>query len=221
VNNSGNAGVDGSGRRQTPNTCPEGHVSGVPGGEGGGGTCSTRGEGRRTCRTPKTRLCGHVCGIRHKGKGRERVEHQKHAHKGMFIVFGARGTAENVSNIKNMPLRACSWCPTREEWRERAEHDARGRERTRRTSEHVLGGHVLVFETSQRGGGHVLVGLFVVLETRGRGGDVPSTKTRHSGRVLMFEMSERGEGLVMCRLGLEALGRPKPALSSRAKPEPH
>ena len=27
-------------------------------------------------------------------------------------------------------------------------------------------------------------------------------------------------GLVMCRLGLEALSRPKPALESRARPEP-
>ena len=65
----------------------------------------------------------------------------------MFIVFGARGTAENVSNIKNMPARAYSWCPTREEWREHAEHDK-----------------------------HALVGMFIVLDVRGRESTLMSLK---------------------------------------------
>ena len=154
--------MGGSGRRQTPNTCPEGHVSGVPGGERGGDVFDkggraanvsntknaplwarlwylTQRKGQGTCRTPKTFPQGHVHGVQHEGKGRKCAEHYEHAHKGMFIVFSVRGTAENMSNIKNMPARACSWCPTREEWRERTKHD-----------EHALVGMFVVFDVRRR-----------------------------------------------------------------------
>ena len=33
-----------------------------------------------------------------------------------FVVFDTRGRAENVSNTKNMPTRACSCCLTQGEW---------------------------------------------------------------------------------------------------------
>ena len=95
------------------------------------------------------------------------VSNTKKAPLGTFVVFDtkgragnvSRGRAENMLNIKNMPTRAYSWCPTREEWRECAEHDKHAlvvfdtRERMHQTSEHVLGGRVIVFETSRRAGG--------------------------------------------------------------------
>jgi len=101
--------VGDSGRHRTPKTCPCGHIFGVPeGGEEGGRrrTLKTRPCGafvvfntsgraenvsRGMCQTPKTCPQGHVRGVRHKGNGRECAEHQKHAHKGMFVAFDTRG----------------------------------------------------------------------------------------------------------------------------------
>ena len=87
MKNSGNDGVGGLGRRQTPNTCPEEHVSGVPGGERGGR-------------------------VQQEGKGSEHVEHQKCASVGTFVVFDTKEKAGNMLNTKKMPTRACSWCST-------------------------------------------------------------------------------------------------------------
>ena len=55
---------------------------------------------------------GEVGRVRQEGKGGERVEHQKHASVGTFVVFDTKGRAGNVSNTKDMPTRACSWCST-------------------------------------------------------------------------------------------------------------
>ena len=71
-----------------------------------------------SCRTPRTCPQGHVFDVRHVLCCSPHAEYYEHALVGMFIVFSVRGTAENMSNIKNMPLRACSWCATREEWSE-------------------------------------------------------------------------------------------------------
>ena len=131
--------MDGSGRRQTLKMCWCSRRRGR-----GGNVlntknaplwarlwCSTRGEGQRMCRTPKTRLCGHVCGVRHEGKGR--VRHQKHPHRvvfgvrhegegerspkhpeyalvGRILVFETRERGGNVPDTENMPHRACLQC---------------------------------------------------------------------------------------------------------------
>ena len=110
MKNLGNEEVGGSSRHQISNICLEGHISGVPGGQRGIREY-VRQEGERV-KILKTHPQRHVFGVQHKEKGRKHVKHQKYAHKGMFVVSdmrkragnAPRGRAENVLNIKNMPL---------------------------------------------------------------------------------------------------------------------
>ena len=81
--------------------------------------CSTRGGGERTRQTTKTCpfwACS-WCLTRRDGRGR--AEHHERALVGMFVVFDARGRAENALNNTNMPCGHV--CVVR--------HDGNGRER--------------------------------------------------------------------------------------------
>ena len=67
--------------------------------------------------------------VRQEGKGGERVEHQKRASVGTFVVFDTKGRAGNVSNTKNMPT---------------SRHEGKGRKCTEHY-EHAHKGMFIVF----------------------------------------------------------------------------
>ena len=134
-----------SGRHRTPKTCPHGHIFGVPeGGEEGG-----------RHRTLKTRPCRDVCGVQHKRKGRERVEHHKCASVGTFVVFDTRGMCQTPKTCPQGHVRG-------------VRHEGNGRECAEH-QKHAHKGMFVAFDTRGRGvgkGGAVSG----VVEGEGKGG---------------------------------------------------
>ena len=49
-----------------------------------------------------------IRGVQHEGKGRERVGHQKHAHKNMFVVFDTKGRQRMCRTPEHVLVGMCS-----------------------------------------------------------------------------------------------------------------